>query len=179
MAQDTADATNEPAASKRSKKMLIPIVVLALGLGGGGYFFMAGSSAQAAPKTGASTTSTTTALGPIVRLEPTTLNLSDGHYLRVGIALQLVKKPKDKDLATAAAGGGGGEGAKKVDPASPLSGEEAKALDIAIAELGDMTADQLEAPNARLVARDALTKKLNEVYGGDIVQVYFTDFVMT
>lgn len=170
------EKTEEVETKKKGKGLLIPAVVLAVGLVVGGYFFM--SSSKAKPAAGATSTTTTTALGKIVSLDPITLNLSDGHVLKVGMALQLTAKPKDKEIAAATAGGGG-EGGSSSASSSKLGGQEAKALDLAIADLGNKTFDELSKPGGRTAAKEELSEKIHEAYEGDVVSVYFTNFVMS
>ncbi len=81
MAKDpaTPDGAEAP---KKSRKMLIVIAlaVVLLGGGAGAYFafFAGGSEKEAvAPEPGL-----------VVALEPITVNLADGHFLKVSIALQ-------------------------------------------------------------------------------------------
>src|SRR5262249_10580940 len=110
------------------------------------------------------TTATTAAVDPhterggVLELDPLTVNLADGHYLKVGIALQL-------DKATVV------ETAKD-------DGLGAKALDMAIASLSTKTMNQL----ADAKVREALKQKLGEdtcqAYEGEVLTVYFTNFVM-
>lgn len=169
-----ADEKTEEAPKKKGKGLLVPAVVLAIGLLGGGYFFMSSSKSSGTPT---APTTTTTALGKIVALDPITMNLSDGHVLKVGLSLQLVAKPKSKEIA-AAVSGGGGEGASKAST-GPLGGEEAKALDLAIKTLGDMSFEELSKPGGRAKAKADLTKEIEEAYESDIVGVYFTTFVMS
>jgi flagellar protein FliL len=173
-----ATETEETGKKKRSKKMLvIPVVVLLLGAGGGGYFMMNGKSKASAST---ATTTTTIPLGKIVRLDAITLNLNDGHVLKVGLALQTVAKPKDKDLAAALAGGKGeGASSSSSDTSSPLGGQEAKALDEAISVLGGSSFNDLSTPTGRAKAKDDLTAKIKQTYDGDVTDVYFTDFVMS
>jgi flagellar FliL protein len=171
------EKTEETKKKKGKMGIIIPVVVLVLGLGGGGFFFLsAGKSGNAAT---AETTTTLEPHGPIVRLEPITLNLSDGHILKVGLALQLAAEPVDEHLAAYVAAQGGGHGAVKVDTASPLGGLEAKALDIAIAHLGNLTYDELSKPNGRTHAKEELAKEIAHTYHEDIHDVYFTNFVMS
>lgn len=168
-----AEETEVEEKKKRGKKaIIIPLVVLLAGLGGGGYFFMTGKKKAVAADP---TTTTTVALGSIIRLEPITLNLSDGHVLKVGMALQTVAKPKHEHLAAALAGGGHGAAP---DASSPLGGEEAKALDEAIHVLGDSSFEELSKPGGRAHAKEVLSEKIKHIYHDDIVEVYFTDFVM-
>jgi flagellar protein FliL len=155
---ETAEEGEAPAKKKRSKKVLVPIVVLIAGLLGGGYFMTAGASAKvpAHPAPGGTTTSTTAALGAIVKLDSITLNLADGRYLKVGIALQL---------------------SKKGDPVKMVT-DSAKALDVAISVLGAKTYAQLSAPGGRDTAKAELSAKVVKVYAGTVLGVYFTEFVM-
>ncbi len=174
MAEEIEEVEEKP---KRGKKaLIIPLVVLLAGLGGGGYFFMTGSKPKASAT--APHTPTTVALGSIVRLDPITLNLNDGHVLKVGMALQTVAKPQHKHLATALAAAGANKPSAG-GTSSPLEGEEAKALDEAIRVLGDSSFDELSKPGGRAHAKDVLSEQIKHIYEGDIVGVYFTDFVMS
>src|SRR5687768_5143538 len=70
-------------APKKSKKKLIIIVLAIVLLGGGGagayfMFFNSGGEEVAAPEPGV-----------VVPLEAITVNLEDGHFLKVSIALQV------------------------------------------------------------------------------------------
>lgn len=179
MADEAPEATEEPKKKRGKKTIIIPVVMLLIGLGVGGYFFMTGKSKGA--EAASEATTTTIAHGKLVRLKPITLNLSDGHVLKVGIAMQLIEKPEDEHLAaivTASAGGHGSGGTTEV-PDSPLDGLEAKALDQAIQTLGDSTFAQLSKPGGKLHAKEELSHKIQEQYHGDVVEVYFTDFVMS
>jgi flagellar FliL protein len=85
-------------APKKSKKMLMIIVaavVVLLG-GGAGAFFMlkGGSKAEAAPKEGT----------VVVTIDdPLTINLSDGHYLKVAFALQQTADAGTEEVNTSKA----------------------------------------------------------------------------
>jgi flagellar basal body-associated protein FliL len=112
----------------------------------------------------AAATPTTEAIDPsterggVLELDPLTVNLADGHYLKVGLALQL-------DKATVV------ETAKD-------EGLGAKALDMAIAALSPKTMDEL----GQSKVRDELKQKLGTdscmAYEGEVLTVYFTNFVM-
>lgn len=158
------------------KGMLIPAIVLSVGMAAGGYFFMSGQSKSGeAAAAAAATTTTTIEHGSVIRLQPITMNLSDGHVLKVGMALQMVAKPEDEHLAAALAGGHGA----KPDASSPLGGLEAKALDEAIATLGDSTYEDLSKPGGRAHVKEELTEKIKHIYHDDVIEVFFTDFVMS
>lgn len=97
-------------------------------------------------------------IGPVLELDPVTLNLADGHYLKMGLALQLP------------------EGA---DPeAAKTAGMGALALDMAIGELGSKTMDDLRAPSARATLKQDLGDQVCNSYDGGVYTVYFTEFVM-
>ena len=144
------------AAPKGKKKLLIMIVVAVLVLGGAGYFFFLRPSSHAEA-------THEPVPGPVVDLEPLTLNLADGRFLKVGLSLQ---------TSADAAGGGGGHGG---------GGEElngAKARDAAIIIFGQRTYAQLLAPKGREAARKALDTEVKHRYEGEVLKVYLTEFVM-
>jgi flagellar protein FliL len=141
-------AAPEPGA--RGKKSLVMIVVAVLVLAGAGYFFLLRSSGDAAAHEPVP--------GPVVDLEPLTLNLADGRFLKVGLSLQ---------TSADAAGGHGSE---------ELNG--AKARDAAIGIFGQRTYAQLLSPKGREVARKALDTEVKHRYEGEVLKVYLTEFVM-
>ena len=100
------------APSKGGANNLIPAIVVAVGLIVGGFLFGGGrggdTPAQAAvqpTEAHAKSTSEGATHGPVQNLEPITLNLADGHFLKIGIALQLAEVE-----------GGGGHGAAEELP---------------------------------------------------------------
>ncbi len=101
--------------------------------------------------------------GAVVNLkEAMTLNLADGKYLKMGLALQLSEE------ATLKAGG----------EKALATFDGSKARDAAIGVLGHYTMDQLLKPENKEKAQSALSKEVNERYEGKVIKVYFTDFVM-
>jgi flagellar FliL protein len=147
-----ADEKEAPAeAPKKSKKMLMIIVaaVVLLGGGGGAFFMMkgSGSSAEAAPKKGV-----VTAIDNAI-----TINLADGHYLKLGFSLQ-----QTADSGTTA-----------VDPS--------QALNLAIDEYTGMTVAQLSTENGRDAAKADLLAKIVKAYTiektKDVMDIYYTSFV--
>jgi flagellar FliL protein len=136
----------EAAPPKKSKKKLLIIVaavVVLLGGGAGGYFaFFSGSSATPPPVP-----------GKVVSLEAITLNLADGHFLKLKLSLQATTTATE-------------------DP------DGSKALDIAISEFSNRPLAELASNAARDKAKGELRKKINEAYEGHVMDVYFTEFVM-
>src|SRR5579862_3940667 len=133
-----AAATGGKAKKKRGN--LLPAVIVAIGLFGAA-FMMKGGKAKAATTTvgtkgaaaaagpGGTTGSTTTlptsakTLAQIAKLDDITLNLADGHYLKLGLGLQLSPKAVVTDYTT--------------------GGSASVALDLTISVLGADTYNQL------------------------------------
>jgi flagellar FliL protein len=162
-------ATEAPA-KKGGHSNLIPAIVIAVGLLGGGFFMgkspaappadQAHAEEKAEPEVKEEATH-----GPVQNLEPITLNLADGHFLKIGLALQLAEVE------------GGGHGAAEELPS-------AKALDLAITLLGEKTMDDLASPKARELVKKELSKRVSMAYTDPltheplVTKVYFTEFVM-
>jgi flagellar FliL protein len=163
MAKKKAADGDEAKGGKGGKgKTLAMAAVLAIGLLGGlkGFVLSGGKAAAAAP--GVSTT-TTTKPGPIVTLDPITVNIGGDRFLKIGLGLQLSGK-----LA--------GQPAPK-DSNDPTKGF-ARALDLTIETFGGHTYESLVKPDGRAAAKDELVKKLVAAYPDEVEGVYFTDFVM-
>lgn len=89
--------------------------------------------------------------GEVMTLEPLQVNLAAGHYLRVGLALQLT------------------------DEVETLDG--ARALDAAISVLSGREVSELTTAPQRERVREQLMQRMELAYEGDVMDVYFTDFV--
>lgn len=143
----TATATPEASAAevpaKKSKKKLIIIVVAVLALAGGGWFMFLKPKGPPPPP----------APGAVVKLDAVTLNLSKGHFLKLGLALQATTTAKEPP-------------------------EGSKALDIAISTFSDKDPAELSSNEARETIKEALVKQVEKAYEGDVMDVYFTEFVM-
>ena len=124
------------------KKKLVLILVVVLLLGGAAYWFVLKPKPAGAdePKP-----------GEVVRLDPIQVNLSGGHYLKIGIALQLTAKAHEADGAMA--------------------------LDATIQTFSGKSMDALTRPDNREKLKAHLEKELEHRYHGDVMGVYFTDFV--
>jgi flagellar FliL protein len=138
---------------KKSKKMLMIIVIAAVVLlgGGAGAFFMlkGGGKAEAAPPP---------EKGIVTAIdEALTINLTDGHYLKLGFALQM----------TADAG------AEVVDTS--------EALNLAIDEYTGKTVAELSTEKGRDAAKASLLAKIEDAYKEKdkqmIMDIYYTSFV--
>jgi flagellar FliL protein len=170
MANDAAAEEGKQVKGKKGKGNLIPAVVVAVGLVGGAYMMKGGGSKKAAASTtiaaGAATPTTDAMQAPatakslaqVAKLEDITLNLADGHFLKLGLALQLAPKGVVTDYTT--------------------GGAAAKALDLAIGVFGTENYAQLVQPGQREQAKAELAKKVVAAYNGQVQGIYLTDFVM-
>lgn len=125
---------------KGGKKKLLVMLVAVLAIGGAAYWFLLKPGPAAAPTP-----------GEVVTLEPIQLNLAAGHYLKIGIALQLTK------------------GAKEVDGS--------QALDATIGLFSGRDMSTLTKPSQREKLKSQLGAMLEKRYDGEVMDVYFTDFV--
>lgn len=89
--------------------------------------------------------------GEVLQLESIQVNLAGGHYLKIGIALQAI------------------EGAEHV--------EGSKALDATIELFSGTSMDDLADPEKRTKMKAELVEELDHRYHGEVMEVYFTDFV--
>lgn len=120
------------------KKILIVVVALAVVGGAGWWFFLKPGPSGPQP-------------GAVSPLESIQVNLADGHYLRLGLALQLTTAAKEVDGS--------------------------KALDAAIEVFSGLPAATVDKKSAREKLRGELEKQLEQRYDGEVMDVYFTEFV--
>ncbi|MDI6909291.1 flagellar basal body-associated FliL family protein [Nocardioides sp.] len=139
---ETAEAGGKKAKGGKKKKLLL-IGVALLVIATAAYWFVLkpSGSAEEGPKPGA-----------ILPLESTQINLASGHYLKIGIALQLV------------------EGA-------PEEVDGSKALDATIELFSGRTIDEVANTKDRRELKDELEATLEKAYEDEVMGVYFTEFV--
>ena len=159
---DTTGSSDNGAKPKKSRKKLLIVVAATLVLLAGGAFV--GKGLLAAPA--AAEPDPKTVAGIVVTLAPITMNLADGRYLKLTLALQLSK--------AASPVAGSVDAAASAVPA--LDG--AKALDAAIGVLGQRSYAELIGPGGRARAQKALSAEVKKRYDGDVLGVYFTEFLM-
>lgn len=137
---DVTTGTSKAAGGGKRKKLIV-IVALVLALGGAGYWFMlkpGGGEAAPVP-------------GEVMVLDPMQVNLEDGHYLRIGLALQLTASAKEA--------------------------EGSKALDAAIDLFSGRSVAELAKPADRARLKKELEHALEERYEGEVMGIYYTEFV--
>ncbi|MEQ6901960.1 flagellar basal body-associated FliL family protein [Nocardioides sp. YIM 152588] len=129
-----------PPKKSRSRLLLALVVVVAVAAGGW-YFFLKPAGAPKEPEP-----------GEVVRLESIQVNLADGHYLRLGMALQ---------LSTDASHGADG----------------AKAQDAAIGLFSGLPMQEVNKASEREKLRERLNEILEARYHHEVLEVYFWEFV--
>ena len=141
-----------PEAPKKSKKMLMIIVIAAvvlLGGGAGAFFMLKGDSAEAAkPVKGTVVVAIDDAL---------TVNLADGHYLKLSFALQQTVAAGTEEVNTS------------------------EAVNLAIDEYTGLKVAELSTEKGRDALKEELLKKIVKAYTEEGVQkvmdIYYTQFV--
>ncbi|MCG2798899.1 MAG: flagellar basal body-associated FliL family protein [Cellulomonas sp.] len=148
----------EPGAGKKGgkkgggKKKLLLIIgpVLLIAVAAAVYFLVL------APKSGSTEVVEEPAPSPgvVLVIDPISVNLAEGHYLRIGLALQLTDEVPEEE-----------------EP------DGSKALDAAITLFSGHTVAEVSDPATRESMRAELETTLEEIYDGEVMGVYFTNFV--
>ncbi len=140
----------EPAKAKGGKGLvvaLVVVVVLLVAAAATWWFVLRPQHGAAAP-----VEEKAPEKGEVVAVEPVSLNLAGGHYLRLGFSLQLTADAHEAP-----------------DPAV--------AIDHAIALFSGRTVAEVSDPDTREELRDELAQRLSEVYEGEVMGVYLTNYV--
>ena len=151
MSKDEKETPAE--APKKSTKMLMIIVIALVVLGAGGagaVFVLKGDSAEAAGEKPVK--------GAVVAMDSAlTINLADGHYLKLAFTLQATEEAGEAEI------------------------DNAEAIDIAIDKYTGMEIAELETEKGRTAAKAELLEEIEKVYNVDgthiIMDIYFTQFV--
>ncbi|QDC23652.1 flagellar basal body-associated FliL family protein [Georgenia yuyongxinii] len=131
---------------RRGKGVLVSLAVVIVVLVAAAAFLLRPweSEAAAAPEQ--------VELGLVVPVEPISINLADGHYLRLGFSIQLTK-----------------------DATTEL--QVARALDLAIGVFSGKPLAEINDPALREELKTELVRQLSETFDGEVVDVYLTDYV--
>ena len=125
----------------KSKKFLIAVAAV-LAIGGGAYTFL--KPTPVVPPSG----------GEVVAMDATTLNLTGGHYLKIAVAIQLVKGKATSDAFSTS-----------------------HAAELVIDEFSNRTVASLSTNKARKALTDQLLNKIKDAYPGEVFDVFVTQFV--
>jgi len=148
MPAKTAAAADEAEVPAKKKKLplLIGAVVLLVAVAAAAWFFvLSPSDAEAAEEPEPEK-------GDVVALDPVSINLADGSYLRLGIALQ-----------------------QTADAEHEADGSEA--LDLAIKTFSGRTTEELDDLAHRDELKHELLVEVEEAYHDEVMDIYFTEFV--
>ncbi|PFG32243.1 flagellar basal body-associated FliL family protein [Sanguibacter antarcticus] len=145
--KDAPAAEVEEIKPKKKLKLIVIILVAVLALAGAGwYFFLRTPSEPAAePEPEA---------GEMLTVEAMSINLDDGHYLRLGLGLQLT-----------------------LDASEHGTIDEAAAKDAAIALFSGRTVAEISDPTTRDALKAELTETLKVAYHEEVMEVFLTDYV--
>jgi flagellar FliL protein len=145
-----ADTVTPAEAPKKGKSKLLVMVALVLVVAAAAYFFLlkpkdaATAEAAAPPKE----------KGAVVALDPIYINLAQGHFLKLGMALQATKDANAKEM------------------------DGSQALDEAIAIFSGQDMAKLGETEVRTEYKKQLVEKVAKAYDEEVMDVYFTEFVM-
>ena len=168
MGKKKDDKAGEDGEKKKSPIKLIGMCVALAGVG----YMLGGRGAAATPASATTTTilqlegcapgtDAATAEHNTHDLESMSINLNDGHYLRVTVSLGLCPGV----IGTAAEGA---VGALNTAPAK----------DIIVSTLSGNSMETLQEPEGRENIKELLTQRLANAYPDEVHEVYFLEFVM-
>ena len=139
-----AAGTPDAAATGGKKKIvIIAVPVLLLLLVAVWSFFLRGGGEEADPAP---------LPGEVVRMDPISINLAAGHYLKIGITLQATLDAHDAP-------------------------DGSHAQDLAVTMLSGRTVEELADGAAREAIKAELVTKVSESYHDEVIDVWFYEFV--
>ena len=140
-------AETAEAPAKGGKKKLLLIGLVVLLAAAGAAYFFLFAGSATAEEPVA---------GDVLPLTPIAVNLAGGGYLKIGVTLEFTE--------AGSAGGHGGSGP-----------DGSKATDLIIATFSQ--ADPADVTGAREALKEALEKKIIEAYHGDVMHIYYNEYV--
>lgn len=151
-------ASEKPAADEAEKKpkggkkklLLVVGLVLVVLVAGAAYWFLLGPGAGKADA--AEEVEPPPVAGEVLTVEAVSINLQGGHYLRLGLGLQLTEEVEEAP-------------------------DTARALDLAIALFSGRTVAEVSDAATREALKAELAHQLAEAYEGEVMGLYFTDYV--
>ncbi|UQX87962.1 flagellar basal body-associated FliL family protein [Jatrophihabitans telluris] len=148
---DGSDGADETGGKKKSMKMKIILAVVVLLVAGGAAKFTI--LKPAAKTTSASKAAAKPVPGPTILMDEMTLNLADGHFLRLKLSVITTK-------GTAAAL------------------DLTEGIQATIDEYSNQPVSALTGTKARTKAKNALLKEFKKIYPKKILDLIYTEFVM-
>lgn len=142
------EAEKKPKGGK--KKLLIAVLAALVVVAAAAYWFLLGPGAKKGEA--AEEVEPPPVAGEVLTVEAVSINLQGGHYLRLGLGLQLTEEVEEAP-------------------------DTARALDLAIALFSGRTVAEVSDPATREALKAELAHQLSETYHGEVMGVYFTDYV--
>lgn len=150
-------ASEKPAAEEADKKprggrkkLLVAVIAAVVVVGAAAYWFLVGPGAAGADAT--EEVEPPPVAGEVLTVEAVSINLQGGHYLRLGLGLQLTEEVEEAP-------------------------DTARALDLAIALFSGRTVAEVSDAATREALKAELAHQLAEAYHGEVMGLYFTDYV--
>jgi flagellar protein FliL len=155
MSTDTEQQANtkEP---RRRRSNLLPALVLAAGMAAAAFLLR--PSPPAPPEGAATTTTAAPAAGAVVALEPLTLNLHDGAFVRIGVAVALAEGVEAKEFE------------KK--------GQTNKMKDRIIFRVSQLSAGDISSAEGLQALKEGLAHDAEKLYHEEFHGLYLTDLVV-
>jgi flagellar FliL protein len=139
---------------EKGSRLRIVVVVLAILLVAAGVYMYLGNGSSDAPADAQPVAVAAIDKGEVIKLEPIFINLKDDRFLKVGLALQTTLTGDDVEL------------------------DGSMALDAAIEVFSNKDLEQLVSESGRAQLKEALLTLVTEKYGAQVIDIYFTEFVM-
>ena len=138
----------------KGSRLRIVVVVLAVLLIGAGVYMYLGNGSSEAPASVQPVAVAAIDKGEVIKLEPIFINLKNDRFLKVGLALQTTLTGDDAEL------------------------DGSIALDAAIEVFSNKDLEQLVTESGRAQIKEDLLTLVTEKYGAQVIDIYFTEFVM-
>ena len=139
---------------EKGSRLRIVVVVLAVLLVAAGVYMYLGNGSAEAPEGEQPVAVAAVDKGEVIKLEPIFINLKNERFLKVGLALQTTLTGDDAEL------------------------DGSIALDAAIEVFSNKDLEQLVSESGRAQLKEALLTLVTEKYGAQVIDIYFTEFVM-
>ena len=139
---------------EKGSRLRIVVVVMAILLVAAGVYMYLGNGSSDAPADAQPVAVAAIDKGEVIKLEPIFINLKDERFLKVGLALQTTLTGDDVEL------------------------DGSMALDAAIEVFSNKDLEQLVSESGRAQLKEALLTLVTEKYGAQVIDIYFTEFVM-
>ena len=139
---------------EKGSRLRIVVVVLAIMLIAAGVYMFLGNGSSNAPASVQPVAVAAIDKGEVIKLEPIFINLKNERFLKIGLALQTTLTGDDVEL------------------------EGSMALDAAIEVFSNKDLEQLVSESGRAQLKEALLTLVTEKYGAQVIDIYFTEFVM-